>query len=82
LPEVVEDSSGGLVYRTGKELLAALKRLSGSPAPHGTGKKGYRPFLRFWRREAHVKMCLELLETAADRKFGERPGRLGYLADS
>ena len=31
LPEVVNDSAGGFVYRTDEELLAAMRKLAASP---------------------------------------------------
>ena len=71
LPEVIEDSGGGVVYRTQEELLAALNRLANSPVLRAElGEKGHCAFLRLWCREAHLKMYFEFLESAADKKFG------------
>ena len=71
LPEVIEDSGGGVVYRTQEELLAALNRVASSPVLRAElGEKGYCAFLRLWCREAHLKMYFEFLESAADKKFG------------
>jgi len=71
LPEVIEDSGGGVVYCTQEELLAALKRIAASPALRTElGEKGYDAFLRLWCREAHLKAYFEFLEGTAEKKFG------------
>ena len=71
LPEIVEDSGGGFVYRTDEELLAALKQIAASPSLRAElGEKGYRAFVHLWSREAHMKMYFEFLEKAAERKSG------------
>src|SRR5579883_189678 len=73
LPEIVEDSGGGFVYRTDEELLAALNKIAGSPSLRAElGEKGYRAFVHLWSREAHIKMYFEFLEKAAERKLGQR----------
>src|SRR5262249_33781169 len=47
LPEVVEDSGGGFIYRTDDELLAAIGRMTTSPALRSElGEKGYSAFLQ------------------------------------
>ena len=47
LPEVVQDSGVGFVYRTDEELLSALNRLAASPALRAElGERGYPGFLR------------------------------------
>ena len=74
LPEVVEDSGGGFVYRTDEELLAALRRLADSPALRAElGEKGYAGFCRWWDREAHLRQYFEYLDGAARQKFGRIP---------
>jgi glycosyltransferase involved in cell wall biosynthesis len=71
LPEIVEDSGGGIVYRTDDELTAALMLLADYPALRTEfGQKGYSAFLRLWCREAHLKMYFDFLDAAAARKFG------------
>src|SRR6202007_1106994 len=63
LPEIVEESGGGFVYRTDEELLAALARIAGCPALRSDlGEKGYQAFLRLWCREAHLKQYFDLIE--------------------
>jgi glycosyltransferase involved in cell wall biosynthesis len=72
LPEVVQDSGGGFVYRTDEELLDAIGRLAASPALRAElGEKGYSGFVRWWSREAHLARYFDLLQETARRKFGE-----------
>ena len=74
LPEVVHDSGGGFTYRTGADLLAAMRRLAASPAlRRELGEKAYQAFLIHWSKEAHLKLYFELLRETAVRKFGHAP---------
>ena len=74
LPEAVQDSGGGFVYRTDEELLQAIRRLAASPEVRAElGEKGYAGFVRWWSREAHMAVYLEVLNEAARKKFGEVP---------
>jgi glycosyltransferase involved in cell wall biosynthesis len=69
LPEVVEDSGGGFVYRTDDELLSAIRRIADSPALRSElGEKGYSAFLRTWSKEAHLRMYFEILHESAEKK--------------
>jgi glycosyltransferase involved in cell wall biosynthesis len=69
LPEIIEDSGGGFVYRTDEELLAALDRIAKSPALRSDlGEKGYQAFLCLWCREAHLKQYFDFIESLAARK--------------
>lgn len=71
LPEVIQDSGGGFVYRTDEELLDALRRIAGSAALRADlGRKGYDAFIRLWSREAHLGMYFDYLNGAAEKKFG------------
>lgn len=74
LPEVVEESGGGFVYRTDEELSAALERLASSPQLQAElGQKGYDGFVRWWSREAHLKLYFDCLNRSAQKKFGTIP---------
>jgi glycosyltransferase involved in cell wall biosynthesis len=71
LPEVVHDSGGGFVYRNDEELLDAIRRIAKSPrVRHELGEKGYRAFIQWWTREAHMKLYFDFLREAALKKFG------------
>ncbi|MBK9314430.1 MAG: glycosyltransferase family 4 protein [Acidobacteria bacterium] len=74
LPEVVQESGGGFIYQTDDELLSAIHRLHNSPAiGKELGEKGYRSFLQWWSRDAHLKQYTELLNTTALKKQGNIP---------
>ena len=74
LPEVIDDSGGGFVYRTDEELLDAIKRIATSPVLRNElGEKGYQAFVRWWSREAHMELYFDFLRKAATKKFGYVP---------
>jgi len=74
LPELIQDSGGGLVFTTGDQLLAAIHSLAHSPVLRAElGQKGYDGFLRSWCREAHLRAYFALLEAAAQKKFASVP---------
>jgi len=74
LPEVIHDSRGGFVYRTDKELLAAMNRIATSRELRcELGENGYRAFVQWWSKEAHLGLYFDLLEKIATRKFGYVP---------
>jgi glycosyltransferase involved in cell wall biosynthesis len=71
LPEVIHDSGGGFVYQNDEQLLAAVRRIAGSPTLRvELGEKGYRAFLRWWSKEAHLEQYFCLLREIATEKYG------------
>jgi glycosyltransferase involved in cell wall biosynthesis len=71
LPEVVNDSGGGFIYRNDNELIDAMRRLATSPRLRDElGEKGYRTFLQTWSKEAHMDMYMNMLREIAIDKFG------------
>ncbi len=72
LPEVIEDSQGGFTYQNEDELLEAIRRIASNPGLRNElGENGYRAFLKYWSREAHMVLYFELLAEVARKKFGE-----------
>jgi len=68
LPEVVEESGGGLVYRSQEELLAALEALRTDPERRrALGDAGHDALKRLWSEETHVEDYFARIEEAADR---------------
>jgi glycosyltransferase involved in cell wall biosynthesis len=62
LPEVVQDSGGGFIFRSEAELLAAIDEMASEPEHRQQmGESGYQAFLRYWTREAHMKLYWELV---------------------
>lgn len=69
LPEVVEDSGGGFVFRTDEELLHAIQCFANAPRLRAEyGQRGYDGFVRLWCREAHLKAYFGYLDRAAEKK--------------
>jgi glycosyltransferase involved in cell wall biosynthesis len=74
LPEVVNDSGGGFIYRNDGELLAAIREIGTKPLlREKLGIKGYEAFIANWSREAHLERYFNLLRTLAVEKFGVVP---------
>ena len=74
LPEVVQDSGGGFIYRTDDDLTAAINRLAATPALRTElGEKGYQAFVRWWTKEAHIQLYFDFLGRTALKKFGHIP---------
>jgi glycosyltransferase involved in cell wall biosynthesis len=74
LAEVIQDSGGGFVYRTDEEFLNAIHRLAAAPAQRmELGELGYQAFIRWWSKEAHLKLYFDLLRETAFKKFGFVP---------
>lgn len=64
LPEVVQDSDGGFIFKTEDDLLSAVGKLANEPRlRQKMGESGYRAFLDYWTREAHMKLYWDLVIT-------------------
>lgn len=71
LPEVVNDSSGGFIFKSDDDLAHAIEQLGTTPGlRQELGQNGYDTFLRNWTREAHMKMYLDTVGELAGRKLG------------
>jgi glycosyltransferase involved in cell wall biosynthesis len=74
LPEAIRDSGGGFVYCSDEELLNALDQIAGSPQLRNElGEMGYSSFVRWWCREAHLKLYFNCLDQSAQQKLGDIP---------
>jgi len=74
LPEVVNESQGGLVYQQDADLIENLHRLAKNPEKRNQlGLNGYHAFLNNWCRDAHLKMYFDLLNNISKEKFGVVP---------
>lgn len=64
LPELVAASGGGLVYRNGDELRAALEKLlQDSACAQAMGKNGHDAYLQRWTDKQHLHDYLALIAT-------------------
>ena len=69
LPEVVEESGGGLIYKNERELIEVVKRLAQNEYLRKTlGERGYQAYLKFWNEEAHLAKYLNLIEELHDKR--------------
>jgi glycosyltransferase involved in cell wall biosynthesis len=74
LPEVVEESGGGMVFRDDAELLLGVRQLARDASKRNElGQKGYDTFLTKWTREAHLENYFDLIARSATNKFGDFP---------
>jgi glycosyltransferase involved in cell wall biosynthesis len=72
LPEVVEDSGGGFVYKNQEELLAAMNELAENPSLRDQlGENGYTAFLKYWNEDAHMQKYLDLVNELREKRFGK-----------
>lgn len=74
LPEVVQESGGGLIFNSEEELVNRVREISASPFLRSRlGENGYTTFLSKWTREAHLQQYFELLDQIAMDKFHQIP---------
>jgi glycosyltransferase involved in cell wall biosynthesis len=72
--EVVEKSGGGLVYRTGDELVEAMEALRRDPARRRElGERGYESYLEHWSEEPHLDAYFAAIDEARVLKERRRP---------
>ncbi len=72
LPEVVEDSDGGFVYRSDHELIAAMEKLANdADLRNELGANGYQAFLKYWNEEAHLNQYLDLILSLQKKRRGK-----------
>jgi len=70
LPEVVEDSNGGFIYRTEEELLDAMNKLVADPNLRAEmGNNGYRAYLKEWNEEPHLNRYFRLIDSIKNRNI-------------
>lgn len=63
LPEVVEESGGGFVYGSERELRGAMDRLLEEPGLRDElGRKGHEKYLEKWSAESHIGAYLGLID--------------------
>jgi glycosyltransferase involved in cell wall biosynthesis len=74
LPEVVEQSGGGFIYRDEDELIAHMEKFRLQPELRQTlGAKGYEAYRKFWTEDYHIKTYYDLIRQAAARKHAGHP---------
>ena len=69
LPEVVEDSDGGFVYRNNDQLLDAMNSLGRDRALRDRlGSNGFSAYMKYWNEEAHLDRYLGLVNELIDKR--------------
>lgn len=62
LPELIEESGGGFVYGSERELVGAMDRILEEPGLRNElGRKGHEKYLEKWTAESHIEAYLELI---------------------
>jgi glycosyltransferase involved in cell wall biosynthesis len=71
LPEIVEESGGGFVYGSERELIDSMDRILDEPGLRDDlGLKGHEKYLEKWNADAHLKSYLELIaELRREKKY-------------
>lgn len=76
MPELIEESEGGIVYDTDEELVAAMDRLLRSPSyRRSLGLNGYEAYQRNWSAQNYMDRYFALIRDIAStrRKTGPQP---------
>jgi glycosyltransferase involved in cell wall biosynthesis len=74
LPELVEESKGGFIYKDREGLQKYLDIMAAQPIRRDElGEAGYAAFLRNWTREAHMVLYYDMINSLAEEKFGVIP---------
>lgn len=69
MPEIIEESGGGVVYKTEQELVAALERLSTDAAYRDTlGRNGHETWREQWTPETHLERYFALIHEIAAKQ--------------
>lgn len=84
LPEVVDDSSGGFVYKNQGEMISAMDKLvSNATLRSELGENGFESYLKYWNEEAHMEQYFTLIRSIQeqrkkdDKRFHGSPAFLG-----
>jgi glycosyltransferase involved in cell wall biosynthesis len=73
LPEIIEESNGGLLYGDEAGLTEALDRLRTNPdLRRALGEQGYQAVLKRWAPEPHLRQYFALIERLAAGKANPR----------
>lgn len=76
LPEVVEDSDGGFVYRNNDELVKALSSLARDRELRDRlGANGFLAFQKYWNEEAHLDRYLGLVQELMSQRANSMNGK-------
>ncbi len=70
-PELIEYSSGGIVYNSDEELIRAMDLLIADPAYRDElGRRGHEGYLKRWNTESHLRLYFDLIKRIDDHNKG------------
>jgi glycosyltransferase involved in cell wall biosynthesis len=76
MPEIIEDSGGGLIYATEQELVSALDTLLEDPTyRNALGQRAYEALRERWTAEAYLERYLGLIDELRDARQRHHPRR-------
>ena len=69
MPEIIEDSSGGFVYRSNDELISAMDLLAkDADLRSEMGNRGYQAYLKYWSEEVHIRKYLDYINELQQKR--------------
>jgi glycosyltransferase involved in cell wall biosynthesis len=78
MPEIIQESSAGILFETENELLHAIDTLVEKPTyRQELGECGYKAYLQNWSTQAHLKQYFELIGNIAKKKLKRSSHQLG-----
>ena len=82
LPEAIEASGGGFIFRSDAELVQALEALRTDPARRSrVGERGYAAYLARWSEDPHLRAYLGLVDALLVSRRGGSSTRSPVSAD-
>jgi glycosyltransferase involved in cell wall biosynthesis len=74
LPEIIDDSGGGVIYETDDELVAGMDRFLADPSwRRELGRRGHEAHERNWNADAHLQRYFGLIEQIAATRRQRHP---------
>lgn len=74
LPEVVQQSGGGLIYHTDDELIEHMERFRLNPQLRDKlGNNGYQAYRKYWTEAYHIHRYYQLIKDVAQKKQMTNP---------
>jgi glycosyltransferase involved in cell wall biosynthesis len=81
MPEVIEDSGGGFIYRDQADLVKAMRRLATNPTLRKElGIKGYQAYLKYWSEDSHIRQYFDFIAKTGLRKENGQLLRTGTVS--
>jgi glycosyltransferase involved in cell wall biosynthesis len=80
LPEIAEQSKGGLIYYSDDKLIEQMEKILQNPSLRDElGYKGYQAYKKYWTEEFHINQYYRLIKEVAEKKMAINPAIKGLL---